>query len=143
MKLRRFGATVAAAALALTVLATPATAQTQNLGDLADGLIRQVSCEDLDLALDTVGVYEDDHATSPTTRAELVRNINALGNDEIADALGVPGFTVGMAKNQVANSVADRALECEWIVENPQLPFGSSQIFDVLPMLELLSSEFA
>lgn len=142
MKLRRFGATVAATTLALTVFTAPATAQAQDIGAIADGILQQVGCDELDLGLDTTGVYGDDHADSPTTRAELIRNINQLGNEEIADALPVPGLPVGLVKNQIANAVADRALECGWIVENPQLPFGSSQIFDALPMLELLSSEF-
>lgn len=137
MKLRRIAATAAAAALTATAFAVPAQAQGINL---VEDVIETMNCRDLDTALKTIDAYEPDHAENKTTRNELANNLNELSDDTLGDLVGgLPG--TGLLVRQYTGAIADKALKCEHVAENPELPFGSSQIVDNLPMLEALSSE--
>lgn len=137
MKLSRIAATAAAAAFAATTFAAPASAQDF---DPVEEVINTLDCQVLDTGLETVGAYEADHNAEETTRNELATNIRELGDDSLGDMFGAfPGGN--LLKVQYSGQIADRALECGLVAENPQLPFGSSQILENLPVLEALSSE--
>lgn len=138
MKLRLFAATAAATALAATAFAAPASAQGL---DVIDGVIANFNCGVLDTGLKAGGAYESDHAQNKTTRNELAANLRELGDSSLGGIFdGIPGG--GLLQVQYAGQIADRALVCDLVAENPELPFGSSQLFDNLPMLEALSSQF-
>ncbi|MGP6173710.1 hypothetical protein [Corynebacterium sp. A21] len=137
MKLRRFLAVTAASALAVTALAAPASAQTD---DFIDNAIANLDCNMLDTGLKTVNAYEADHTDNKTTHSELATNIRGLSQQNFGQLVGnLPGAS--LLQIQYSGAVADRALACELVAENPELPFGSSQLYDALPFLELLSSE--
>lgn len=137
MKLRRIAATAAAAALTATAFAVPAQAQNT---DFADQVINLIPCDSLDQGLKTAGAYEDDHAENKTTRNELAQNLRGLSEDAFGEIVGGLPY-IGLIQAQYSGKIADKALECGHVAENPELPFGSSQIVDNLPMLEALSSE--
>lgn len=139
MKIRRIAATAGAIALTATAFAAPANAQ--NL-DFADAIIDGIPCESLNHGLTAAGAYEDDHAEDTTTRNELAQNIRGLSEDAFGEIVGGLPY-IGLIQVQYSGKIADKAQDCGFVVEDPELPFGSSQLFDNLPMLEALSSEFA
>lgn len=137
MKLRRFLTVTAASALAVTALAAPAAAQNT---DPISGAIANLNCDVLDGGLQTVDAYEADHVQNKTTHSELATNIRGLSDEAFGDLINT-NFGAGLLKVQYSGDIADRALECGLVAANPELPFGSSQVFDAVPMLELLSSQ--
>lgn len=139
MKIRRIAATAGAIALTATAFAAPANAQGF---DFVDAIIDGVPCPALDQGLITAGAYEADHAEDTTTRNELAQNLRDLSDEAFGEVIGNVQFA-NLIKVQYSGKVADRAQTCNLVVEDPELPFGSSQLFDNLPMLEALSSEFA
>lgn len=139
MKLRHIAATAGAIALTATAFAAPASAQDVAF---ADAIIDAIPCETLDQGLTAAGAYEDDHAEDTTTRNELAQNIRSLSEDAFGEIVGGLPY-VGIIQVQYSGKIADKAQDCGHVVEDPELPFGSSQLFDNLPMLEALSSEFA
>lgn len=137
MKLRRILAATAVSALAATAFAAPASAQNN---DLIGNAIANLDCGFLDTGLKTANAYEADHAGNKTTHAELAANIRGLSQEAFGDIVaGIPGAS--FLQVRYAGDIANRALTCELVAENPDAPFGSSQLFDALPMLEALSSE--
>lgn len=137
MKLRHLFAATAVSALAATTFAAPASAQADSLIDTA---IANLDCGYLDTGLKAAHAYEADHAENTTTHAELAANIRGLSADAFGEIIaGIPGGS--FLQVSYAGSIADRALACDLVAENPDAPFGSSQLFDALPMLEALSSE--
>lgn len=125
---RNLAAAGAAAALALTAFAPAASAQEDNTGfldhiGLVNGGIAEADCNTLDFALTNLDLVDDD-----TTRGELAADLrNRLGGEIAFQLLG----------SGTINAVADRALECEIVDEDPQtgLPAGSSELLDMVTVL--------
>ncbi len=105
------GAAVTAAALALAPVASAQTTVV-DLVPLVNGEVETADCGALGTVLTGLNLVDED-----TTRAELVTDINALIGDDIALKLML-GTSV--------NAVADRALECEIVQEDPQEDFLTS-----------------
>ncbi|QGU06857.1 Alpha helical Porin B [Corynebacterium occultum] len=130
MKLRRIGITAAASAIALGAIVAPNAAAQD--GNVLDNILANLSCEQVDTGIKTVGAYESDHATATTTRNELATNIRELNQDALGTLLGGVPF-VGLFQAQIANSVADKALGCDLVIQDPAL--GSSDFAGILDSL--------
>lgn len=133
MKLRNLLATAGATALAATALAPVAGAQT-NLGE---EFIAGLDCNHLETALTTLDFVDED-----TTRNELAAEISEFGDIEI-DLGPLPSVVV---QAYYAGQIADRALECGIVEEDPESPFAASSEFleslglPGVPELQTLSS---
>lgn len=127
MKIRRFAATGAVAALAITAFAAPASAQDTP----------QWQCQALDVFLTSEDLYEADHETFTTTYSELKENYTEWSEDRTGDLVGsLPGVEVG--QDNSATWVADTALDCGLIKEDGL--FGSSLSSDAGEWIRHLSS---
>ena len=145
MKIRRILASTAlAGALGVTAM-TGASAL--DLGDILPGdkiateIINNANCETIKGSLDTLNAVNGGRIYNEnTTRNELVQNLR--------QASGTQGNISGIAKlaiTKYSGQVADRAVECNIVKPNPELPFGSSELNSLLndygPQLFELSSE--
>lgn len=124
------GAAVAAASL---TLAPVAGAQTNSIELITDN-IATADCALVESALTGLGLVDE-----TTTRGELVAELNArAGND----------FALKLALGGSINAVADRALECGTVQEDPEEDFLTTLLNSstnggvdaVLPALTELSS---
>lgn len=137
MKLRNLLATAGATALAATALAPVASAQTGIGIDLGIGkaVIENTNCDVFGVALDATGLVDEG-----MTRNELAAEIRGL--DAGVD-LGFLGFTL---QSQYGGIVADKALECGIVEEDPETLFSASSDFleslglPGVPELQSLSS---
>lgn len=130
MKIRQIATAGAAAALALTALAAPAAAET-------DQETPQWQCDALNGFLNNQDLYEDDHGTFTTTHSELKENYREWSQDRTGDLIGsLPWVQVG--EQNAADWVADTALDCGLIKEDGA--FGSSLGSDALEFVTQLSS---
>ncbi|WP_165858020.1 hypothetical protein [Corynebacterium alimapuense] len=107
MKLRRTVATAAASLMAVAALAPAASASTSS-DDLNLNLDINWECAALGLVLDQFDLLNDG-----TTYSQLIDNINNSVDSTLAGVAAIP--------------VADRALACGLISEDPLLSGGSSQ----------------
>ncbi|AGF71975.1 hypothetical protein [Corynebacterium halotolerans] len=132
MKLRNLLATAGATVIAATALAPAASAQ--NLGE---EFIADLNCDHLETALTTLDFVDED-----TTRNELAAEIREFGDIEI-DLGPLPSVVV---QAYYAGQIADRALECGIVDEDPASPFAASSEFlenlglPGVPELQALSS---
>src|SRR5699024_6414668 len=118
-----------------------------DLGDIFPGAkfatdaITRACCKTIRAALHTLNSIKRGRiANENTTRNELVQNLR--------QASGTQGNISGIAKlaiTKYSGQVADRAVECNIVKPNPELPFGSSELNSLLndygPQLFELSSE--
>ena len=145
MKIRRILASTALAGVLGVTAITGASAL--DLGDILPGdkiatdAINSASCKTIRGALDTLNAVNGGRIYNEnTTRNELVQNLR--------QASGTQGNIAGIAKlaiTKYSGQVADRAVECNIVKPNPELPFGSSELNSLLndygPQLFELSSE--
>ncbi|MDR7328908.1 hypothetical protein [Corynebacterium guangdongense] len=109
--MRRLSLTTAATAAAVAAslaLAPVAGAQTASLELLAlvNGEVGTADCGLVETALTNLDLVDED-----TTRAELVSNINAYIGDDVM---------LKFVASTSVNAIADRALECEIVQEDPK-----------------------
>ncbi len=119
--LRRALATAAVSAIAVVGLAPAASAQLPDVNNT----IATFPCGLLGTALRGFGLVDED-----TTRNQLAAELRKGARD-------IPGL-LGIATNQVAGALADRALECKIVKEDPRTLFSGSTQF--LEMFDGLSS---
>lgn len=118
----------AAATLSLAAFAPAANAQNTDAVGVLDlvGVLEQgvaeADCDGLEFVLAGLNLVDED-----TTRGELASDLrDRLGGEIALQLLGAGTI----------NAIADRALECEIVEEDPQtLPAGSSEILDVVTLL--------
>ena len=117
MKKLRF-ATIAAATVALTASLTP-SASAQDFNQIIDNF----DCGILQTAIYTTGL-----ANENSTRSELAANLRNSA------AVGQLDFPLNIAATGYSERIANRALTCEIVKEDPQ---------DFLSQLQLLSSNLS
>lgn len=121
--LRRALATAAVSAIAVVGLAPAASAQIVDLTPVING----IPCDQMETGLKALNLIDED-----TTRNELAAELRK----QTGLILGIPLLT-----NIYSGQIADRALECEIVKEDPKTPFAGSIQF--LEMFEGLSSAVA
>ncbi|GAB2505313.1 Alpha helical Porin B [Corynebacterium atrinae] len=124
---RKTLATIAASSIALVGLAPAASAF--SLGDILTGTgqaVNALSCKDLDNVLNAAKLKD-----SNTTRNGLVKNISGLTKEAAGN-----NIMLALLGGNTASKVADRALECKLVKEDPKeiIP-GSSQVNDIVAQL--------
>jgi len=125
--LRRALATIAVSTVAVVGLAPAASAQV--IPDLGT-VIKQLPCNELEQGLKSANLIDED-----TTRNQLAAKLRT----ETGKVIDNPLFNV--AASAYAGQLADRALECEIVKEDPKSPIAGSTQF--LEMFEGLSSAVA
>lgn len=122
--LRRALATIAVSSVAVVGLAPAASAQiVPGIGNI----IKQLPCNELEQGLKAANLIDED-----TTRNQLASKLRT----ETGKVIDNPLFNV--AASAYAGQLADRALECEIVKEDPKSPIAGSTQF--LEMFESLSS---
>ncbi|QYH19401.1 hypothetical protein JKI95_09905 [Corynebacterium aquatimens] len=113
--MRRFTATLAAAAIAATALVAP-TAQAQDLGTL--GALTQLSklstetVATMDCGLLRTSLQATKMVNAETTRSGLVSNLNTVAGNTTFKLIGAPTI----------NAIGDRALACGIVKPDPVTP---------------------
>ncbi len=118
MKLRNLLATAGVTVVTAAALAPAASAQTGIDFGLGENLIKAADCNLVEDALSLGGFVDED-----TTRNELASELRSLDSGL---ELGFLGLTV---QSQYAGVVADKALDCGIVKEDPAGPFAASSEF--------------
>lgn len=124
---RKTIATIAASSIAFVGLAPAASAF--SLGDILTGTgqaVNALNCKDLDNILNTAKLKDGN-----TTRNGLVKNISGLTKEATGN-----NIMLSLLGSNTAGKVADRALQCKLVKEDPKELFpGSSQVNDMVAQL--------